>query len=343
MELKEKHVIIPVFIPHKGCPFDCIFCNQKIISGQIEEMTVPKMRSIVEEHLQTIKADISQVQIAFYGGSFTGIPAEDQIAFLECANEYIKSGRVNSVRLSTRPDYIDNEILERLVKYNTSVVELGAQSMDEGVLKTSCRGHSREDVHRASALIKEYGIELGIQTMIGLPGDDEEKAISTAREVAEIGPSIVRIYPALVIKDTYMEKLYLQGKYKPLDVEAAVDICAKLLDIYEENSINVIRVGLQPTDTINNDMDVVAGPFHPAIRQLVESRRILFRLINKLNEYKDLKDREIVIITQKSNISNVIGQKGSNVKYIKNEYKISQIRVREEDYLPNEHIIKLFV
>lgn len=343
MELKEKHVIIPVFIPHKGCPFDCIFCNQKIISGQIEEMTVPKMRSIVEEHLQTIKTNNSNIQIAFYGGSFTGIPAKEQIAFLECANEYIKSGKVHSVRLSTRPDYIDHEILERLVKYNTSVVELGAQSMDEEVLKTSCRGHSREDVHRASALIKEYGIELGIQTMVGLPGDDEEKAIATAKEVAEIGPSIVRIYPALVIKGTYMEKLYLQGKYQPLDVETAVDICAKLLDIYEEKNINVIRIGLQPTESINNDMDVVAGPFHPAIRQLVESRRILFRLINKLNEYEDLKGKDIVIISQKSNISNVVGQKSCNVKYIKNKYGVSQVRVREEEYIPNEHIIKLIV
>jgi len=343
VELKEKYVIIPVFIPHKGCPFDCIFCNQKLISGQIEEMTVMKMRSIVEEHLETIDTGNSHVQIAFYGGSFTGIPAGEQVAFLECANEYIKTGRVHSVRLSTRPDYIDREILERLKKYNTAVVELGAQSMDEAVLKVSCRGHSREDVHRASALIKEYGIELGIQTMVGLPGDDEEKALATAMEVAEIGPSIVRIYPALVIKGTYMEKLFLQGRYQPLDVEAAVDLCAKLLDIYEGNNINVIRVGLQPTESINNDMDVVAGPFHPAIRQLVESRRILFKLVKLLDEYEDIKGREVVIITRKSNVSNVVGQKSCNINYIKNKYELSRVMVREVEYIPNEHIIKLFV
>lgn len=343
MELNGKHIAIPIFIPHKGCPFDCIYCNQKIISGQIEEMTVPKMRSIIEEHLATIDRSSPDVQIAFYGGSFTGIPDDEQVAFLECANEYISSGKVHSVRLSTRPDYIDDEILSRLKKYNTKVIELGAQSMDDTVLKNSCRGHSKEAVYKASNLIKKYGFELGLQTMIGLPGDSEEKAINTAKEIAEINPEVVRIYPALVIKGTFMEKLYLEGKYQPLNLDSAVELCAKLMDIYEAKDINVIRVGLQPTESINNDMDVVAGPFHPAFRQLVESKRILTILIKKLDEYENLQGKSITIITNNSNISNVVGQKACNLKFIKKSYGVSEIKVRDTDFSKEQNGVYIFV
>jgi len=340
---KVKHVIIPVFIPHKGCPFDCIFCDQKIISGQIEEMTVAKMREIVDAHLSTIDKSTEYVQIAFFGGSFTGIPVNEQVAYLECANEYISSGRVFSIRLSTRPDYIDDEILTRLKKYNTRVIELGAQSMDETVLKTSCRGHSKEDVYKASALIKEYGFELGIQTMLGLPEDNEEKALDTAREVVKINPSIVRIYPALVIKGTYMEKLYKSGIYKPFDLDRAVSVSAELMDIYEANNINVIRVGLQPTETVNNNMDVIAGPFHPAFRQLVESRRMLSIIIRKLDEFNNLEGKNIVIYTDQHNISNVVGQKSYNINYIKNKYRVKEVKATNVNNFENEQNIYIFV
>lgn len=306
-------------------------------------MTVPQMRSIIEEHLSTIDTDTEHVQIAFFGGSFTGIPAEEQEAFLLCANEYISSGKVGSIRISTRPDYIDDVILTRLKKYNTTVIELGAQSMDEAVLKTSCRGHSREDVYKASALIKQYGFELGIQTMLGLPGDDEEKALKTAREVVTIGPAVVRIYPALVIKGTYMEKMYRGGVYRPFELEKAVSICANLMDIYEANGINVIRVGLQPTETINNDMEVVAGPFHPAFRQLVESRRMLLKIVKQLEQYDNLKGKSVVISTAQNNISNVVGQKACNFKFITEKYGIREIKATNVNNFKNEQIIYIFV
>ena len=269
-----KHVVIPIFIPHKGCPYDCIFCNQKNISGQKEDVTESSMRSVIESHLNTVAND-ALIEIAFFGGSFTGIDRDEQIKFLKIASEYIDNGPVSSIRISTRPDYINDDILSYLKFYKVSTIELGVQSLDNDVLEKSSRGHSVEDVLKSSRNIKENGFVLGIQTMIGLPGDDFEKAIETAKKVVKLAPQIVRIYPTLVIKDTYLEKNYKMGLYSPLSTENAVDLCARLLDIYESNSINVIRVGLQPTDSICDGGDVIAGPFHPAFRQLVDSKRAL--------------------------------------------------------------------
>ncbi|WP_010252479.1 elongator complex protein 3 [Acetivibrio cellulolyticus] len=331
-----KHVVIPVFIPHKGCPFDCIFCNQKNISGQKEEVTESSMRSVIESHLDTIGND-AFVEIAFFGGSFTGIAREEQIKFLEIANEYIDKGYVRSIRISTRPDYINEEILDYLKLYKVSTIELGVQSLDSEVLEKSTRGHSVDDVIKASKSIKENGFVLGIQTMIGLPGDDFEKAVKTAKKVVELAPQIVRIYPTLVIKETYLEKAYKIGQYAPLNLEDAVELCARLMDVYERNKINVIRVGLQPTDSICDGGDVVAGPFHPAFRQLVDSRRALngiesIIVRNKLGDKKSL-----TILADKVDISNIIGQKKFNIKYLKEKYGYMEIKV-----YPQGHVCELY-
>ncbi|MEG6614736.1 radical SAM protein [Pseudoclostridium thermosuccinogenes] len=330
--MKSRHIVIPVFVPHKGCPFDCIYCNQRTISGQIREMTMQEMQKIIEDNLSTVK-DQDYVEIGFYGGSFTGIEKDRQIEYLETANRYVKAGKVKALRLSTRPDYINAEILEYLKKYNVATIELGVQSLDQEVLDKSCRGHSVEDVIKASGMIREYGINLGLQTMIGLPGDNAEKDIDTARKVIALKPDIVRIYPTLVIKGTYLEKMYNEGKYKPLSLEDASSICAELLDMYEANGINVIRVGLQPTDNINEDMDVVAGPFHPAFRQLVESKRLLWRMEKQIKE-KNLEGREeIIIYAGKEKISDVIGQKRANINYLAKTYNFKRILVKENNSL----------
>lgn len=321
-----RHVVIPVFIPHKGCPFDCIFCNQKNISGQKDEVTESSMRSVIEAHLDTISG-AAFVEIAFFGGSFTGIDREEQINFLKIANEYIDTGFVSSIRISTRPDYINEEILEYLKLYRVNTIELGVQSLDSEVLERSSRGHGVKDVIKASRLIKEKGFVLGIQTMIGLPGDNAKKALNTAKSVVELKPEVVRIYPTLVIKDTYLEKAYREGKYVPLTIEAAVDLCAELLDIYESSNIKVIRVGLQPTESITDGGDVLAGPFHPAFRQLVEAKRTLNALENIIIK-NDLADKETLsILADKTNISNIIGQKKNNIIYLKQKYGFREIKV----------------
>lgn len=323
---KLKHIVIPIFIPHKGCPYDCIFCNQKKISGQREDVTESFMRATIESHLNTISEE-SLVEIAFFGGSFTGIDREEQLKFLKIANDYIDNGPVRSIRLSTRPDYINDDILSYLKYYRVSIIELGVQSLDNEVLVKSNRGHSVDDVLSSSKMIKDNGFVLGIQTMIGLPGDDFEKAINTAKKVVELSPDIVRIYPTLVIKGTYLEKLYNMGQYTPISVENAVELCASLLDIYEINNINVIRVGLQPTDSICDGGDVIAGPFHPAIRQLVEAKRAL-RYVEGIIVKNNLANREsLVILADKKDVSVIIGQKKSNIVYLKEKYGYDKIKV----------------
>jgi histone acetyltransferase (RNA polymerase elongator complex component) len=324
--MSKKHVVIPIFVPHKGCPHDCIFCNQKKISGQLDEMSIDKMRLILETNLETIDPE-SDIEIGFYGGSFTGIDKEMQIEFLKTASQYIKNGKVGQIRLSTRPDYITEEILEYLKFYNVGTIELGVQSLDEDVLKTSCRGHSAEDVFRSARLIKKSGFKLGLQTMVGLPKDSREKDLETARKVIEMSPEIVRIYPVLVIKGTYLEKMLQDGSYNPPTLEEAVETCADLLKIYENNNINVIRIGLQPSENISEGSEIAGGPFHPAFRQLVEARLALGSMEECIISQGLEGKRGIIIQTGIGNISNVVGQKKSNINYIREKYSIKDIKV----------------
>jgi len=333
----KRHIVIPVFVPHKGCPFDCIYCNQKTISGQSSEASEAEIRETIEEHLNTVGDAF--VEIGFYGGSFTGISQEEQKWYLEIGYSYIKAGRVRQLRLSTRPDYINTGILDFLSAYQVRTIELGAQSLDEQVLNNSNRGHDIDAVVQASRLIKDRGFSLGIQTMLGLPGDTRQKAVETAEKVVKIAPEIVRIYPTLVIRDTFLEKLYLAGKYTPLGLEEAVDISAELLEMYEQNNINVVRIGLQPTESISREGEVIAGPFHPAFRQLVQSRLMRNRLEQFFRE-KNLSDlKEVVIQCKSKNISNIIGQKRENLQKLMTDFNISSIKVIVNDNI-NEFNVK---
>lgn len=268
----KRHYIIPIFVPHKGCPHDCIFCNQKRITGQVDEVSSQFVSEEIEKYLNTIQNHDSFIEVSFFGGSFTGLPITTQINLLEPAKKALNSGKIDAIRLSTRPDYIDRYILDVLKQYGVSIIELGVQSLDADVLDISNRGHSVNDVYVSSELIKSSGFILGLQMMVGLPGDNEDKDLKTAEEFVKISPNMVRIYPALVIKDTYMEDMYKRGEYIPLSVDDAVDICSKLYLKFEKAGINIIRIGLQPTDNINIGKDVISGPFHPSFRELVESK-----------------------------------------------------------------------
>ena len=219
---------IPIFVPHRGCPFDCVFCNQKRITGTQKEVTADDVHNIIGEYLKTLPSKNRRIEAAFFGGSFTGIPINEQSELLAAANEYLKKGDIDGIRLSTRPDYIDKEILDNLLKYGVTTIELGVQSMDDSVLKSSNRGHTRKDVINAVRLIKEYSFTLGLQMMTGLPGDTDEKSLYTADEIIKLKPDIVRIYPTLTIKDTFLEKMYLTGKYQPQSVDEAVNLAKQL-------------------------------------------------------------------------------------------------------------------
>ena len=271
----KKQYIIPIFVPHLGCPNDCIFCNQKSISGEQRMITKEDVKKTIDFYLENIKDKDAKKEVAFFGGSFTGIDVEKQEEFLQTAYEYIKQGKIDSIRLSTRPDYIDKETLKRLKKYKVETIELGVQSANDYILKQSNRGHTFKDVKKASKLIRWYGFKLGHQMMVGLPESTKIDEINTAKELIKLKPKMVRIYPVLVIKNTKLEKEYLEGKYTPLSVVQAVETCKELVTMFNKKKIEVIRVGLQNTDEITDPniegSEVVAGPYHPAFRQLVES------------------------------------------------------------------------
>lgn len=278
--MSKKHYIIPLFVPHEGCPHNCVFCNQSRITGEDENVTPDIASKTIEEYLETIDYKNSIVEVSFFGGTFTAINEKKQKDLLKVAKYYKDNGYIKYIRLSTRPDYINSYILDYLKEYGVNIIELGVQSLDEEVLKYSGRGHNIEDVENASKLIKEYGFTLGHQLMIGLPKDDFNKDMNTVLKSIEMKPDIARIYPALVIKDTPMELMYNRGTYKPYTLGEAVEIIQKVYEIYKKNDVNVIRIGLQPTDNITEGKDIVAGPFHPAFRELVESKSIKDMIIN---------------------------------------------------------------
>ena len=285
----NKHRIIPIFIPHVGCPHDCVFCNQAKITGQLredyEKITGGYVLETIKSYLETIDRRETTVEVSFFGGTFTAISLKKQKELLQAAHYAKEEGLIDYIRLSTRPDYISLPIMNHLKSYGVDVVELGVQSMDDEVLKLSRRGYEKNVVYHASKLIKDFGMTLGHQLMIGLPGDTREKDFLSVLESIKMEPDLVRIYPALVIKDTEMEEAYLQGTYSPYSLDEAVEISAMMMKQYEDHGIKVIRIGLQPTEEISDKADVIAGPFHPAIRELAES----FLLVKRMEETKSKK------------------------------------------------------
>lgn len=335
----KTHAIIPIFIPHKGCPNDCIFCNQKKITAKQKPLEKDDVIGIIERHLPTLSnRGLTTVEVAFFGGSFTGIPIEEQNEYLTIAKDYKDRGLVDKIHLSTRPDYISHEILRNLKHYGVDVIELGVQSFDPDVLKQSNRGHSREIVFASSRLIKEYGFELGIQLMIGLPGDTYEKSIASAKETVKIQPSIARLYPTVIIQDTALYEMYLKGDYKPLSQEDAIRTTKSMYQILKKAGINVIRIGLKSSDYINEDGDTAGGTFHPAFRQLVESEiakeQLEIQLIRLLGPFSKDGFIRIDFLCNGTSFSNMIGNKKSNRLYFEKKYPHVRFRFHVDSTLP---------
>lgn len=324
----KKQYIIPIFVPHLGCPNDCIFCNQKSISGQKKNMTKEEAKKIIDDYLENIKNEEAQVEIAFYGGSFTAIETNLQEELLEMAYEYIKEGRVESIRISTRPDCINKEILKRLKKYKVKTIELGVQSANDYILKRANRGHTFEDVKKASKMIRWNGFKLGHQMMVGLPESTRIDEINTAKALIKLKPKMVRIYPVLVVKNTELEKEYQEGKYEPLPLVQAVEVCKELVRMFSDKKIEVIRVGLQNTDEIaepeSKQSEVVAGPYHPAFRQLVESSMWYDAIVEKIKKL-NAKVKEVEVSVNPIDANNVIGHKKENVLKLKDTYDVDLI------------------
>lgn len=302
-------MIIPIFVPHEGCPNDCAFCNQRTISSQSKAPSESEFHDIVNAHLETLGGKAEQ--IAFFGGSFTGISVEKQNNYLQAAKKYIDAGKIKSIRLSTRPDYIDEETVRRLIYYGVKNIELGAQSMDEEVLSASKRGHSAADVRRAAEIITKNGAVLGLQMMTGLPESTFDKSMDTALEFIRLGAKETRIYPTIVLRGTLLEKMYNEGLYKPQSLEQAVDECAALTELFNENGIFILRTGL--SDSVSLYENHVAGPYHPSFGELVSSRIIRGKIEKQISEKKN-----VTVYANPKLISKIIGNKGCNRTYFQN-------------------------
>ena len=335
----KKHAIIPVFIPHKGCPHACVFCNQNAITARTADVTPEDVRRIADEWLSTLSGrGLDEIELSFFGGSFTGIPLEEQSAFLAVAKEYKDAGKIDKIHLSTRPDYIDRDILDNLKVYGADVIELGVQSMDDIVLRLSERGHTAEDVYRACELIKSYGcFTLGIQLMIGLPGDSYEACMESVRKTIEIGPQIARLYPTVIISGTKLARMYENGSYKPFSLEETVRITADMYKELTDAGINVIRVGLKASALINDTEDnrVIGDTYHPAIRQLAEGRIAREETDKLLSGFaaencRSGQKTSVCISAGPGKFAAVIGHKAENKKYFAEKYPGLSIVYRED-------------
>ncbi|MBR5485834.1 MAG: radical SAM protein [Oscillospiraceae bacterium] len=313
-----KHANLAVFVPHIGCPNRCSFCNQNSISGAQNAPSPDDVKKICDDFISSGASERFVGELAFFGGSFTAIPREYMLSLLQAAQPYVKSKVISGIRLSTRPDAIDEQVLELLKDYGVTAIELGAQSMDDEVLRLNRRGHTAQDVINAASLIHNSGIELGVQMMVGLYGDTAQSCIETARQLIKLNPSTVRIYPTVVIKGTQLDMLYKKGEYSPLGVEEAVEICTELLGMFTKAGVRVIRLGLHASQTLENDM--TAGAYHPAFRELCESRIYLKEAQKVL---KDFKKGSVKLLVSEQAVSKMTGQKRCNIKTLEQQgYKV---------------------
>ena len=321
--MSARESIIPVFVPHLGCPNDCVFCNQRRISGSVTPATPQDVVEAIER-AKTLTGPETRRQLAFYGGSFTAIPVSEQEALLDAAGPYLESGDIVSLRLSTRPDAIDAATLKRLKAYGVETIELGAQSMSERVLALSGRGHTAQDVEDASAQVKAAGFKLILQMMTGLPGADDESDVESARRIAALKPDGVRVYPTVIVRDTALFDIWKAGRYKEHTMEDAVRVCAKILPIFEEAHIPVIRLGLNPTEDLSGG-DAVGGAYHPALGELVKSR-IMREKAEALLEGA-LPGSEAVLRVNPRLMSQLVGQHGANRAYLTERFALKRLRI----------------
>lgn len=313
-----KHASISVFVPHLACPNDCVFCNQKRIAGT--EKPISDIDGFLAAACEDLSDRFDEVDIAFFGGSFTGIEEPEMCRYLSAAaRAREKYKKITGIRLSTRPDYISEHILDVLEEYRVTTVELGVQSMNDAVLAASRRGHTARDTEKAVELIKKRAFSLVLQFMPGMPKDTDETIFATAEKIIAMKPDGVRIYPCVVIKDTELEDLYLRGEFEPLSVEKAADICAALIPRFEKEGIKVIRTGLHGSDLVKTQ-SVVAGPFHPAFGEIVYSKIYLAAALSLLEKALPKSDTVLYVTTGKT--SQMTGQKRVNLEILNKKYGV---------------------
>lgn len=317
----SKPLIIPVFIPHLGCPHTCVFCNQKKIAGEHQLPDSAQLEEMVLTYRTSCSQKEREVQLAFYGGSFTGLEMDQQKLLLESAAHLKERGLIQKIRLSTRPDYIDDERLALLEAHQVDIIELGVQSMDEDVLIASQRGHTSKDVRKAVRQIRAHSqLTLGLQMMVALPADTPERSLSTAWQIADLAPDFVRIYPTAIIKDTELARSWQRGDYDPWPMEVILDTTASIWDIFYNAHIPVIRIGLQATDNLQLDQDLLGGAYHPALGEMVKSRWYRKRLETLCT--KQTGAQRLTVFCNPADISQFVGQHRANVAFFAEQYHL---------------------
>lgn len=330
--------IVPVFIPHQGCPHRCVFCNQHVVTSAAKGL--PHEREIREavrwffSAADNSRRDTNGAQVAFYGGNFTALPQDQQSRLLTAVGPLIATGKIHSVRISTRPDAISPKGTETLKNGGVATVELGVQSMNDDVLRLSARGHTSEDTERALHILREAGFAIGVQLMLGLPGDTSESFRHTIDRVIELAPDFIRLYPTLVIKDTALERWFYEGRYHPLTLQEAVTLAKEALRRFRACEIPVIRIGLQPTPSLDAGGTIVTGPYHPAFRQLVESEIMFDHAAALLTTKGIVRDSSPLFLVAPSDTSTFIGQNRGTIRRLCADFGLSNITVKATPGIP---------
>lgn len=329
--------IIPFFIPHSGCPHQCVFCNQHAITGHTRSFpSIDQLESVIETYSNYSRFKPCNIQLAFFGGNFLAIGEHKIRPLLDKASQFIERDMINRIRFSTRPDSVNSDTLSLIEPYAVSTVEIGAQSMDDTVLRKSGRGHNVMDTENAIKRLKQAGYEVGVQIMVGLPGETEESAMATCRKISLLRPDFVRIYPTIVVRNSMLEKWFQKGIYHPLSLEDAVTRVKKMWVHFKSHDIHVIRMGLQVSDNLENAY--IAGPFHPAFGHLVFSELFLDKTMSLLETLETIPD-PIEIKVHPRMVSQLKGIRNRNITLLKNAFKIHEIVIVPDAALSNDQII----
>jgi histone acetyltransferase (RNA polymerase elongator complex component) len=324
---KDTPFIIPIFLPHLGCPHQCAFCNQTSITGVTPDTISPEtLGLLITEFLKYKKTQRRSVQVSFYGGNFLGLKKDYIRMLLDETTKFVKNKKIDSIRFSTRPDTISNKKIDRIRDYPVSTIEIGAQSMDNQVLAMAKRGHTALDTEKAAALLKEQNYDVGMQMMVGLPGDDETKSLFTAQRIARLSPDFIRIYPTVVLAQSRLAVWYRNGDYTPWSLSRCVSLVKKLYLFFKSKNIPVIRMGLQASDELAKDTTMLAGPYHPAFGHMVHSEIFMDMAVSLLEAERGSYEKIILNVHPRS-ISKMRGLKNKNVKSLKQKFQIKSLEI----------------
>jgi histone acetyltransferase (RNA polymerase elongator complex component) len=334
----HRPFIIPIFLPHAGCPHQCIFCNQTSITGAQRDTVSPeKVERQIHEFLKFKRNDRRPVQVAFYGGNFLGLEKEYIKRLLNVSTKFVKNKEIDAIRFSTRPDTIDHDRIEIIKNYPVTTVEIGVQSMDDRVLAMAKRGHSASDTQRAVALLKDRHYQIGLQMMVGLPEEDEAGSLSTAYRIGELEPDFVRIYPTIVLKNSLLARWYENGTYRPWSLERSIAHVKTLYLFFKKKNVPVIRMGLQASEDLDSGAAVLAGPYHPAFGHMVHSE-IFLDMATELMGHKSVSQDTVTINVHPKSISKMRGMKNSNMETLKRRFRLQSLDIVPDPTLDEDRL-----